>query len=88
MLGSVIRIATIKLEPIETIIIRRCNTMEEAEGITAEELEGITAEELDQIIKDIENTPEDEFEYMGDEGMDDEEVDEIDEDEMEEDQLI
>jgi len=80
MLGSVIRIATIKLEPIETIIIRRCNTMEEAEGITAEE--------LDQIIKDIENTPEDEFEYMGDEGMDDEEVDEIDEDEMEEDQLI
>jgi len=79
MLGSVIRIATIKPEPIETIIIRRCNIMEDVDGITAEE--------LDQIIKDIENTPEDEFEYMGDEGMDDEEVDEIDEDEMEDEDI-
>jgi hypothetical protein len=77
MLGSVIRIATIKPEPIKTIIIRRCNNMED--------LDGISPEELDQIIKDIENTPEDELEYMGDEEMDDEEFneDELEEDEME-----
>lgn len=55
-------------EPQETTIIKRCN-MSDFEN-------DITDEELDQIIKDMEDTPEDELEFLGDEDIDDEEVDE------------
>lgn len=60
-------------EPKETIIIKRCNMSD---------FEEITDEELEQIIKDLDSTPEEEMEYLGDEEADDEEVEEFSDDEM------
>ena len=63
-------------EPQETIIIKRCN-MSDPEN-------EITDEELAQIIKDMEDTPEEDMEYLGDEELDDEELDDIEIDSAEE----
>jgi hypothetical protein len=59
-------------EPQETIIIKRCNMSENE----------ITDAELEQIIKDLNETPDDELEYLGDEEIDDSEMDDTPEDEM------
>jgi hypothetical protein len=58
-------------EPQETIIIRRCK-MADLDN-TTDDTE-ITDDELAQIIKDMEDTPDDQMEYLGDEEIDDEDV--------------
>lgn len=75
MLASVVRVVKkIDDEPIEqTIIVRRCNKMSEME---------LTDQELEAIMRELEDTPEEELEYLGDEEMDDEEVEEVDLDEI------
>jgi len=61
-------------EPQETIIIKRCN-MSDLEN-------EITDDELEQIIKDMEETPDEEMEYLGDEEMDDSDVEDVPEEDM------
>lgn len=73
---SIIRTMTREEEPEQTIlIIKRCKMDEQ----------GISEEELNRLIQDMEQTPEDELEYLGDEDMDDENVDDIDEDDIDDD---
>lgn len=75
MAFSVVRAMTRdeELEP-KLIIIKRCK-MEDRD-------QGISEEEINQLMKDMEETPDDELEYLGDEDLDDEDVDEVSEEDM------
>jgi hypothetical protein len=60
----------------KTIIIKKVENMEDEFGGE------VSQEELDQIMADLENTPEEELEYLADEEADEEEMPEVDEDEL------
>jgi hypothetical protein len=76
MTYSVIKSVAKEEEPEQKLIIKRIN-MEDRED------SGISEEELTKLMKDMEETPDDEMEYLGDEDLDDADVDEIaDEDEF------
>jgi hypothetical protein len=73
---SVIRSVAKEEEPEQKLIIKRIKMEDREES-------GISEEELTKLMKDMENTPDDEMEYLGDEDLDDADVDEIaDEDEF------
>ncbi len=72
MLGrSIVRIVP-QIDNQETIIIKRFKNMDNE----------ITDEELTKIIQDMEDTPDEDMEYLGDEELDDEEAEEMSDEEM------
>jgi len=72
MLGrSIVRIVP-QIDNQETIIIKRFKNMDNE----------ITDEELTKIIQDMEDTPDEDMEYLGDEELDDEEADDMSDEEM------
>lgn len=62
-------------EPKEIKIIKRYTNMDELDN-------EITDEELNQIIKDMEETPDEDMEYLGDEELDDEDAADMSDEEM------
>jgi hypothetical protein len=51
------------------------------------DLNDVTPDELDQIIQQIEDTSDDDLEYMADEDMDDEEVDDVELEDVDDDEM-
>lgn len=62
-------------EPKEIKIIKRYTNMDELDN-------EITDEELNQIIKDMEETPDEDMEYLGDEELDDEDSQDMSDEDM------
>lgn len=62
-------------EPKEIKIIKRYTNMDELDN-------EITDEELNQIIKDMDETPDEDMEYLGDEELDDEDAQDMSDEDM------